>query len=659
MELKAEAIGKLVAREAEPPLEGGTWYEAQTTDVGFAYRCEPGTLSPSDWLTLDMLLDGDDAALFILELREGEEGRTFRLQFGLLNRCAARVRLPLSATDQNVWNLGREGACLKPICQGDRVDAGRVDRMRLTVGRKSDTPVRWCQTPLTLTAEEPTRLEEPLLPAGPLLDELGQSAWRKWPGKSRSPREVTERLREQHAVAGAHRWPAGFSRWGGWKERQFDATGRFRTQHDGERWWLVDPDGHPFWSAGMDCVRPRIEAACAGLEGALSWLPERPQYDAVYGERWGMIVDYYMANFIRAFGEQHHDAWARIALGELRRWGFNTVANWSDWRVAADAGFPYVRPLRLSWPRTEMVFRDFPDVFADSFKADARDYAGQLRETAEDPAFIGYFLINEPVWGFAGECPAEGMLHNCPESETRRELASWLRKRYGTEERLSEVWTMPVTFEQLEAGPWRRGLTPPAGRDLEAFSELMVERLFGELSRACREVDPDHLNLGARYYTLPPRWALAGMRHFDVFSLNCYNKPAPPADDLAVVTEKLGVPVLIGEWHFGALDVGLPASGLGRVRSQVDRGKAFCVFEEGAAAEPWCVGAHYFTFADQSALGRFDGENYNIGFVDICNRPYGPLVDAARKTHERLYAVAAGLRPPYGHRPEYLPILSV
>jgi len=81
------------------------------------------------------------------------------------------------------------------------------------------------------------------------------------------------------------------------------------------------------------------------------------------------------------------------------------------------------------------------------------------------------------------------------------------------------------------------------------------------------------------------------------------------------------------------------------------------LMQEDAAAKPWCVGVHYFTLYDQSALGRFDGENYNIGFVDTCHRPYEPLVEAARESHERLYRLASGEAEPFADAPEYLPKL--
>jgi hypothetical protein len=46
-----------------------------------------------------------------------------------------------------------------------------------------------------------------------------------------------------------------------------------------------------------------------------------------------------------------------------------------------------------------------------------------------------------------------------------------------------------------------------------------------------------------------------------------------------------------------------------------------------------------------------DGENYNIGFVDVTDRPYKELVDAAKATHKRLYDVHSGKILPFSQRP--------
>ena len=41
-------------------------------------------------------------------------------------------------------------------------------------------------------------------------------------------------------------------RFGGWKGKTFEATGFFRTEYDGERWWFVTPEGNAFISFGVN-----------------------------------------------------------------------------------------------------------------------------------------------------------------------------------------------------------------------------------------------------------------------------------------------------------------------------------------------------------------------------------------------------------------------
>ena len=652
-------VGQAHSEDTPAPLSGSTWYSAAGSGDGLAYAFPAGALAQAHYLMADLLLDGSHLAVFTLELQEGENGPAFGLSFGLLNQCQARLRMPLEAVNQNRWRYEREGAWLKPLCMGERVSLEKVDRLTLTVRMKSSLPVRWCMTPITATVEEPPRLKTPLLPKGKLLDELGQSAIHDWPTRSQSIDEVRMRLQSQHAAAPSQHWPEQFSIRGGWKEKRFTAKGFFYTQKEKERWWLVDPDGYAFWSSGLDCVRVDTEAACGGLESALSWLPDPAgDFTSAYeqhGEQ--KAFNYLAANFMRTFGkEDWYARWAEITLAELRRLGFNTVANWSDWQVASASGTPYVRPLSPLDPSIPLVYRDFPDVFHPDFPQAAQAFAQPLHETAGDPAFIGYFLMNEPTWGFAQETPAAGMLFNTPTCFSRKALADFLQRKYTDDSALAAAWKLPVTFNTIQEGAWTTPLSPTAQNDLANFSEVMVEKLFGMLSSACRAVDPNHLNLGIRYYTVPPHWALTGMKHFDVFSMNCY-KQRLPAEEMAQISALLDQPIMIGEWHFGALDAGLPASGIGHVPDQEGRGNAFRVYVEDAAAKPWCVGVHYFTLYDQSAIGRSDGENYNIGFLDVCNRPYEPLAKSARQSHERLYEVADGKVKPFDEEPEYLPLL--
>lgn len=658
-----EVFGNLKTYTTPAPIDGASWYKATEPGDGLIYRVPTGALGdPAHWLTLDVIAEGHNLVVFNLMLMEAG-GREFGLTFSVLTECQTRLRLDPAAFSQNRWRFPREGSFLKPVCFGDVIDPALVTEIRLTIARKAEGAIRFCVTPITVSETAPERLAQPFLTKGPILDKLGQSTLHHWPEKTRTEDELIERLEKQSAGASSSSWPSDFSRWGGWKGLKFVSTGFFRTHHDDARWWLVDPDGHPFWSAGMDCVRADIESSVRGIETALEWQPEPGSdyaaciHTSELGDDPTTMVNYLGANLIRAFGPADwYGKWSEIVLAELRRLGFNTVANWSQWQIARDAEFPYVVPLDTCMPRSKMIFRDFPDVFAPEFGEDALEFASQLEKFAGDKALIGYFLMNEPTWGFAEQSPAEGMLLNTPSCATRSALADFLRERYSKDQ-LKAAWGIDVTFAEVAEGVWKHPFNERAKSDLNGFCTVMVERLFGTLSRACKEVDPHHMNLGMRYYTVPPDWAIAGLQGmFDVFSINCY-KQCVPEDQVAAIVELLGIPVMVGEWHFGALDAGLPGSGIGHVRDQEARGQAYRCYVENAAAIPGCVGVHWFTMYDESPVGRFDGENWNTGFYDVCNRPYDPLCNAARASHERVYRVATGGAQPFSDWPKYLPLL--
>ena len=656
---KDNLLGGLKEVEGPDYLPNAIWYEGASPGDGIAFNFPVGGLAGEKYITADMLADGNHMTRFQITLQEGEGGRAFRFTFGVLNQCSLRVRLPLSLVDQNRWGIDREGAFLKPRCAGDRVDLDKVDRMTLTISRMSPKPSRFCITPVLSSGNEVPVIEHPLLPKGKLLDDIGQSTLHDWSGKTKGADQMMENLRGRYNATKPN-WPASMSEWGGWKEKRLDnGTGFFRTHHDGNRWWLIDPSGYYFWSAGIDCVRVDTTADCYLLEDALSWIPDREdEYNDIFAERNGHThINFLAANFIRTFGAAGwRDSWSKVALDELKRLRVNTVGNWSEWEYASKARFPYVRPMSFKPQRVQNIYRDFPDVFHPDFEKDAMDYAQVLSDTKDDPALIGYFMMNEPTWAFSSELPVVGMLYNTPSCITRKELMIFLQNKYGDNETLSEAWNMPVTLEMVEQGKWKLEFTEEALTDLESFSQIIVDMYFSILAKACKKVDPNHLNLGIRYAGVPPKWAVQGMKSFDVFSMNCYQEKVP-IEQTDEIHSLLNMPIIIGEWHFGALDVGLPSSGIGHVHTQEDRGKAYRVYIEDAAANPNCIGTHWFTLYDQSALGRFDGENYNIGFLDVCNQPHIPICNAAIKSHEAIYDVASGKIEPLSDSPEYLPKL--
>jgi hypothetical protein len=103
--------------------------------------------------------------------------------------------------------------------------------------------------------------------------------------------------------------------------------------------------------------------------------------------------------------------------------------------------------------------------------------------------------------------------------------------------------------------------------------------------------------------------------------------------------------MIIGEFHFGVPERGL-APGLAQTVNQEERAVAYRYYVENAAANPAIIGTHWFQWIDQPATGRFDGENYNIGFVDVTDQPYSEMVNATREIFRRLYAVHSGTESP-------------
>jgi hypothetical protein len=170
------------------------------------------------------------------------------------------------------------------------------------------------------------------------------------------------------------------------------------------------------------------------------------------------------------------------------------------------------------------------------------------------------------------------------------------------------------------------------------------EKYLQVVNSAVKKHDPNHLNLGLRFGSRAPDEMLRACRSFDVFGMNSYSY-AVNHEQVERTHRLTGRPVMIGEFHFGTPGRGMSA-GLKQTKDQSERGVAYRRYVEDAAAMPMMVGVHWFQWIDQPATGRFDGENYNIGIIDVTDRPYAELVEAMKITHRRLHDVHAGRVPP-------------
>jgi len=172
------------------------------------------------------------------------------------------------------------------------------------------------------------------------------------------------------------------------------------------------------------------------------------------------------------------------------------------------------------------------------------------------------------------------------------------------------------------------------------------ERYYRQVSAAGRECMPSTLYLGSRldYHDWPdvPEFrkeiVRIAARYCDVVSFNFYKFTL---DDVAM-PEGVDKPLIVGEFHMGALDRGKFHTGLRSVFNQNQRAEAYRYYMTSALRNPYVVGAHWFQLYDEPTTGRVDGENYQIGFLDICDTPYVETIAAARDMGYRIYAIRGG-----------------
>lgn len=656
---QAEQIGGGAVNDSS--YVGGPAIRIPPTPEGTGLRL-PASLpwSEARFLTMDAFVQGDHSGeVLVLFFAGGEKEPRLSVSLDVFPGLRTRLVLPLSALDGQTLVLPRTPGRLRGRIRGRPLDPREIDHVTLQL-KETAGPQTLYLGPIALVEPEPRYR----LPRTPLVDELGQWDAKEWEGKTESDAFLGTQLTFALDGNAEASYPETWCPRGGTTEVTFKATGFFRTHNDKTRWWLVDPEGHGFFSLGMDGVGPGESASVLpGSEALFGRLPSKrgPLGRAWTGPSGPQAVQGYsfgLANLLRSFGPRWREDWTGMTRSRLVAWRFNTVGSGSDPKFKQDAGLPYVIPMP-PYPTTgTLLYRDFPDVYSEEFRSAAREYAQHLVPFHGDPNLIGYFMQSEPEWALAANNIAAEMLEAHPGTETRRALAHWLSERYkGDAADWSVAWGLGLrTFDDVVDGIVLRAAerSETARQDLWEFSRGMVRAYVGIPGLACHEVDPNHLNLGMRYAGVSSDLLYEAVGVFDVFSITA-SQMEPPADPIAEIAERTRRPVLIGEFQFGALDRGLPSAGLPGVASQRERGIAYRHYVEATAANPNVIGAHYSILGDQPLLGDFAGENSQIGFVDVCHRPYRDVVDAATRAHEAVYGLMDGTREPYKGKAREIP----
>ncbi|MDR3141485.1 MAG: hypothetical protein LBU37_07165 [Tannerellaceae bacterium] len=471
---------------------------------------------------------------------------------------------------------------------------------------------------LTLAVDDPgdAYLEEVYA-----VDEFGQHNLVQYPEKIISLEQLkAEWSAEDKELESAH--PGyNYSRYGGYLQKQVKGNGFFRTEKVDGRWWFVDPDGYLFLSHGVDCVNPGGGGNANNLDKRAGMFKELPPEQFRQTNRNRESASYGAWNLYRRYGENFHEQANEMVIKRMDRWGLNTIANWSS--AAVYNLKKKAHTLQLRGLAMDGNLMGLADVYAPDFvaKVDSsmRTY---LPANKDNPWIIGYFVGNEPSWLGQEARLCDLIL----EGETR------------------PIKTALEQFLANDASPKRK----------KEFVYQTFNTFLQTVKTTMKRYDPNHLNLGIRFGNLNEldESLMEICRNaFDILSFNCYAlEPGKEMMDRAL--RLAGIPMIIGEYHFGTVDRGM-AQSLWQVENQEQRGVAYRYYTERGYAHPGLIGTAYFQWCDQDLMGRgSDGENYNCGLIDVTDRPYKYQVEAMMETAKRLYDVHSGAVEAFSQEPE-------
>jgi hypothetical protein len=403
------------------------------------------------------------------------------------------------------------------------------------------------------------------------------------------------------------------------------------TVQNGVHWFLA-PNGKKFYGSGVN-----------GVDAG-------PPPEKVEGR-----PAYYLWNLYAST-----DLWAANIRERLAKWGFNHLGAWSF--CEEKIGLPYIANLDLGRLSEALWF----DAFDPALPARVMDWAERLTAPHRQRGLrIGYFPDNEVGWWNAALF--EFYLSKGWQNHTKRLLWQLLHDRYeGKWPELLRDW---VSSEKIDGFKSLRHAGAalkirPGGAGIKLINEftyLCAERYYKLVHDALRATDPGALIFSDRlpiYYSQDAVRAMAP--YVDVIASN-YDLDGPDGwvahyffEGLAALT---GKPVLVSEFFCAAMENRSGNKNAGyllKVPTQTQRAMIVQQALQNFARCPNIIGTHWFQYYDEPQGGRADGEDYNMGLVDIYDQPYEEVVAAFQRTNSllpRLHAQSGRSRPPVDDAP--------
>ncbi len=394
------------------------------------------------------------------------------------------------------------------------------------------------------------------------------------------------------------------SKYGGNKNLQTSATGFFHVKKIGDRWWAIDPEGYYYVNIALNSITVgKSERNKKALEEKF----------------------------------RTKENWMKETIQMLHENGFNCAGSWSDVEAIIEANRTLEKPMAycINWNFMSSYGRErggtyqqaghmgYPKdaifVFDPEFETFCDKHAQQLLATKDDPNLFGHFSDNEMPFKFKS-------LDNylaLPENEQGHKAAkNWLAERNINAEEITD-------------------------EHREEFMSLVAEKYFSIVSNAIKKYDPNHMYIGARFYSNEknqPAFMKTAGKYLDIVSNNYYNKWTPDSTDMANWTEWTGKPFIITEYYTKGEDSGMPnQSGAGWiVRTQKDRGLFYQNYNLALLESKNCVGWHYFKYQDNDPTATGDDPSNidaNKGIVNNEYEIWKPMMEEMNELNTQVYDI--------------------
>ncbi len=438
-------------------------------------------------------------------------------------------------------------------------------------------------------------------------------------------------------------------RFGGWKGKTFKATGFFRTEYDGKRWWLVTPEGNAFLSFGINHL---------------------------HSDLWRQ--DFNREAWQKKLGVDDLQDWSKFSAA-LREWflktcrefGFNTVGVHTSLNITnkPQPALAYMQPIKFvdipHW-KTEVPDSHFLDVFDDAFE---RRCDGMAKSAAapDDPFLLGYTMTDCPLFT-EEDCRERPDVIGGARRTSRigwprrlRNLGADAAGKAAYVQTMRDIYrgsiaefnaTYSTSFDSFDAlasaKNWRAHTDLSNGnetRDNVEFLKRVVAKYYQTTRDAIRRYDPNHLFLGdklnANTDTVDTVLPITS-QYTDVVLYQMYGRYEVQNPGLDRWSKAVDQPFINGDSSFTMITEFMPRPYGPVADSLKQRAKWTAEFFLQAFARPDFVGWHYCGLIDATQQVPRKQDRQHSGLLNGYGEPYPELLKAIKGCADELYEIATG-----------------